>query len=105
MTLKELLSTNNLSLDLYEELENKTVEIVYYWYHHMIQNDMRRDIQDALDVGDYDLFVFYQQILNKPDICYLPDYASVYCDGNYIGKVWITPLTINLLTHSECECG
>lgn len=103
-TLKQFLSVD-LPFSLNEELENKTVEVVYYWYHHMMPDYMIYEVQKALDNADYDTFTFWQERLNHPDVCYLPDYACVFCEDDYIGKLFITPVTMNLLTYSECECG
>ena len=85
-------------------VENE-VEVVYYWYHHMIDKTMRDDIQKAIDTHDYETFMKYA---DKDVHCeFLPVSASIYSNGEFIGNVAIcqSKEAFSLITHSECECG
>lgn len=104
MTLKEFLSMcPPITLD--ETIGNKEIQIVYYWFHHMMPYDMQKEIQRVIDEADYKAFKSWSEKLNRPDICYLPDTAYVYCGDDYIGELPMGPQALYEITHSECECG
>lgn len=104
MTLQELVSMRP-PLILDEDLGNKEIQIVYYWYHHMMPSNVRDAIQRTIDEHDYALFKSWCSKLNRPDICYLPDVAYVYCGEDFIGELPMGPQTLYEITFSECECG
>lgn len=104
MTLSEFISMHP-PLTLNEDLCNKEISIVYYWYHHMLPLNVRDAIQRVIDEADYGLFKGWCNKLNRPDICYLPDVAYVYCEDDCIGELPMGPQTLYEITFSECECG
>ena len=104
MTLQELVSMRPpLTLD--EDLGNKDIQIVYYWYHHMMPSASLNAIRRTIDENDYALFKRWYSKLNSPDICYLPDEVYVYCGEDFIGALPMCEQTFSLITFSECECG
>lgn len=104
MTLSEFASMCP-PLILNEDLGNKEVGIIYYWYHHMLPFNVRDEIQRVIDEADYNAFKEWCSELNKPGICYLPDIAYVYCEDEFIGELPMSPQTLYEITFSECECG
>ena len=104
MILKELVSMHPpLSLD--EELGNKEIEVIYYWYHHMMPYEAREDIQHTIDEHDWSAFKKFYNQLNSANICYLPDKVYAYCDDDFIGHLPMGEQAFSLITYSECECG
>lgn len=81
------------------------VEVVYYWYHHMIDKKIRDNIQKAIDTRDYEAFMKYADEDVRCE--FLPVSASIYSNGEFIGNVAIcqSKEAFGLITHSECECG
>ena len=81
------------------------VEIVYHWYHHMIDKEIVDDIQNAIDTHDYETFMKYA---NK-DVRFefFPIDASIYANGKFVGNIAIfaEKEVFSLITYSECECG
>lgn len=104
MTLKEF-SSMHPPLILNEDISNKEIQIVYYWYHHMLPSNVRDAIQRTIDDADYALFKSWSKKLNRPEICYLPDTAYVYCGDDFIGELPMGPQTLYEITYCECECG
>lgn len=104
MTLQELVSMRPpLTLD--EELGNQEIQIVYYWYHHMLPSDERNAIQRSIDEHDYALFKAWRTKLNSSAMCYLPDEVYVYSGDDFIGSIPMGEQAFSLITYSECECG
>lgn len=104
MTLQELVSMRP-PLTLGEELGNQEIQIVYYWYHHMLPSDERNAIQRSIDEHDYALFKAWRTKLNSSVMCYLPDEVYVYCGDDFIGSIPMGEQAFSLITYSECECG
>lgn len=82
-------------------------EVIYYWYHHMIDSDVINDIQDTIDSHDYEKFMAYYNYLNSNECTFLPDYAYIFVDDDYFSKINIidSPEIFSKITYSECECG
>ena len=104
MTLQELVSMRP-PLTLGEDLGNKEIQIVYYWYHHMLPSDERNAIQRSTDEHDYELFKFWKYQLDKLETCCLPDEVYVYSGDDFIGSIPMGEQAFSLITYSECECG
>lgn len=106
MTLQELVFMRP-PLVLNEDLGNKEIQIVYYWYHHMLPSDKRNSIQRSIYEHDYELFKRWKYQLNSPNpnMCYLPDEVYVYCGNDCIGSIPMGEQAFSLITYSECECG
>lgn len=104
LKLKEFLSMCP-PLILNEEIQNKEISIVYYWYHHMMPSDIRDEIERVIEEADYTAFKEWSKKLNRPEICYLPDAAYVYCGDDFIGELPMDPQTLYEITYCECECG
>lgn len=86
--------------------DDKEVEIIYYWHHHMIDYNTRKNIQQAIDNHDFYSFMLYYDKLNTDNICYLPPIATILYDGKYVGWVALEDSYIfSMITYSECECG
>ena len=88
----------------------KGIEINYYWYHHGLAwcDDDSKEYEDynainkALECKQYDKFIELKK--EYPDC--LPDMASLYDNGEYIGDIDITiPENFMYITYSENECG
>lgn len=81
--------------------------VVYYWYHHMIDANIRKDIQSAIDNGDYEKFMAYYKSLNTNVCAFLPNEAYIYYEDDCIGSMDITcnKNVISFITFSESECG
>ena len=93
---------NGISLEHF----SKEVEIVYYWYHHMMSDNLRDKIQYVIDNHLFGEFIEYRNLLNDHDISYLPSTATIYCDGEIIGHMPICDtVPFSMITYSECECG
>ena len=85
---------------------DEDVEIVYYWYHHMIDNDIREAIQRTINEHDFNSFMLYYDGLNDDDICFLPPTASIYSNDKYVGEIALQDSDVfSMITYSECECG
>ena len=84
----------------------KNIEVAYYWYYHMIPNELRNEIQEAIDNHDFKAFKFYYDTLNTADMCFLPKEASIYCGDKHIGEIGIlNEGAFSMITFSESECG
>lgn len=115
MRLKELMDTCTVNLDIncytvgmkiHQKYLSANLEIVYYWYHHMIQDSLRDVISFVINNGLYTDFIELYNTLNTDEICYLPSEAYIYADGDCIGILPLDDSTaFNMITYSECECG
>ena len=94
----------NISTSDVVNLEDE-VEVIYYWYHHMIDKSIRDEIQTAIDNHDYKTFDKYFE--NDRYAWCLPTSAHICTDKDSIGTVMIcgNQEMFNLITYSECECG
>lgn len=97
-----------------EELLDKEVNLMYYWYHHMIDRDVVNQMNRAVKDKDFDKFIELRKKYNGlPDtegepLTFLPDYADVVTedDYDYIGRVDVTVKSnFNKITDSDYECG
>lgn len=97
-----------------EELLDKEVTLMYYWYHHMIDRDVVNQMNRAIKEKDFDKFIELRKKYNGlPDtegepLTFLPDYADVVTedDYDYIGRVDVTVKSnFNKITDSDYECG
>lgn len=82
-------------------------EVIYYWYHHMINSDIRDDIQNIIGNHDYKNFMVYYRTLNSDECTFLPDYAYISNDDGSFSEINITVGldAFSKITYSECECG
>ncbi len=89
------------------------MEVVYYWYHHMMNSRTRKEIQRCIDSKDFKGFMKWRGRLNRAnrdcpfDIEYLPDTALAY-SGDDDGVELIDILNqenFSKITFSESECG
>ena len=89
------------------ESKDRNFRVVYYWYHHMIDNNIRKDIQSAIDNGDYEKFIMYCEKLNTTACTFLPNEAYIYYGNDCIGEIDVTcnKDVISFITCSESECG
>lgn len=97
-----------------EELLDKEVTLMYYWYHHMIDRDVVNQMNKAVKDKDFDKFIELRNKYNGlPDtegepLTFLPDYADVVTedDYDYIGRVDVTVKSnFDKITDSDYECG
>ena len=97
-------------------------EYIYYWYHHMMPEKERKEIQTTLDNKDYFRFIelykeysikaiqygkYYEEFSTWCPMIFLPDTISVY-DSNTETFEYISVLekeNFEKITYSECECG
>ena len=97
-------------------------EYIYYWYHHMMPEKERKEIQTTLDNKDYFGFIelykeysikaiqygkYYEEFSTWCPMIFLPDTISVY-DSNTETFEYISVLekeNFEKITYSECECG
>lgn len=97
-------------------------EYNYYWYHHMLPDEERKEIQNAIESKDYDKFLeLYKEYQIKAiedgfyseeyktwyPMTYLPDTVYVYKDDSEEPELEYIACksTFKAITHSECECG
>lgn len=87
--------------------QDQNFGLVYYWYHHMIDSNVRKDIQSAIDNNDYEKFMNYYESLNTTACTFLPNEAYLYYGNDCIGEIDITcnEKLLSFITYSECECG
>ena len=97
-----------------EELLDKEVTLMYYWYHHMIDRDVVNQMNKAVKDKDFDKFIELRKKYNGlPDtegepLTFLPDYADVVTEDDYdfIGRVNVTVKSnFDKITDSDYECG
>lgn len=89
------------------------MEVVYYWYHHMMDEKNRKSIQKCIDRKNFRTFMKWYQRLNgsggkrKFDIVYLPDTAFVYSDdSSEPDEICILEReNFMKITYAESECG
>lgn len=111
MTLKELIRmcpvivVDNCENVIKQNIDSD-IDVVYYWYHHMLPDSLRDGIQFVIENGLYADFIELCDALNTDEICYLPKEASIYVDGTYIGTLLIfNGISFRMITYSEYECG
>jgi len=104
-----------------EQIEEKPIEINYYWYHHGMPSIDKEKIQKAIDEKDFDTFINFYKKYNSEGIkkgifikdlnsfcpiVYLPDTATWVAKDNVVH--WLDILNkdnFNRITFSENECG
>lgn len=93
----------------------------YYWYHHMMPNDERKKIENALNDKDYFAFLelykkysiqaikygsYYKEFNSWIPMTFLPNQISVWDGEDFIEYLNILDKdNFDKITHHECECG
>ena len=97
-----------------EELLDKEVTLMYYWYHHMIDRKVVDEMNKAVKNKDFDKFIELRNKYNGlpstdgEPLEFLPQYADVVTeeDYDYIGRVDVTVKSnFDKITDSDYECG
>jgi len=97
-----------------DELLDKEVTLMYYWYHHMIDRDVVKQMDKAVKDRDFDEFIKLRKQYNGlldtegEPLTFLPDYADVVTedDYDYIGRVDVTVKSnFDKISDSDYECG
>lgn len=83
------------------------VDVVYYWYHHMMSYEKMKKIQKAIDNHDFETFEKYEEEYEDCGITYFPSNAIIYKGDESIGSVRVIwdKDTFSLINFSESECG
>ena len=96
-------------------------EYIYYWYHHMMPSEERKEIEKVLNEKDYFKFVdiykkysiesinngFYdEEFCCWSPMIFLPTQISVWDGDEHEGYVSILEKeNFEKITFYECECG
>ena len=92
----------------YINSHKKDNQLTYYWYHHMIPNELRECISKIINKHDFYSFVFLKNLLERNDlVCYLPEHAYVAVDGieEYQQVNIMNEEDFSRIYYEECECG
>lgn len=98
-------------------------EYVYYWYHHMMPDDERKEIERVLAEKDYEAFVelykkytvlsmkygsYNEELETWFPMTFLPSHICVYGteaeefeEDEYV----LSKPAFMKITYAECECG
>ena len=81
------------------------IRIIYLWYWHLDPRVNTKEIDEAIKNHDWKTFNKWMEWQKKQTLLYLPDWAEVYINEEYIGQVTITKETFDLITDNDHECG
>lgn len=83
------------------------VEVVYYWYHHLMPKEDAKQIQIAIDNHDFETFDKYYEKYEVSNMVFFPSEAVIYKDDDMVGTVRVLydSNMFNLICASESECG
>lgn len=88
-----------------ENIIIKEFEIIYFWYHHLNPKVNKRKVETAINNHKWKKFKKWLKWQEEQDFVYFPEYAVVYINGEYFGRLLINEQTFNLITDNEYECG
>ena len=96
-------------------------EYIYYWYHHMMSDTERQNIEKVLKDKDYFAFIelykkysieaiqyghYYEEFQSWCPMTFLPNQISVWDGEHFIEHLSILDKeNFDKITFSECECG
>lgn len=97
------------------------MQYIYYWYHHMMPDNERKEIEKALNEKDYFKFIdlykkysieaikygqYIEEFQSWCPMIFLPDQISIWNGDNHEGYLSILDKeNFEKITHHECECG
>ena len=97
------------------------MQYIYYWYHHMMPDNERKEIEKALNEKDYFKFIdlykkysieaikygqYIEEFQSWCPMIFLPDQISIGNGDNHEGYLNILDKeSFEKITHYECECG
>lgn len=83
------------------------VDVVYYWYDHLMPDEKRKKIQKAINNHDFKTFKKYEEEYEGCGMTYFPSSAFIYKGDEAIGSVCVvwSEDTFSLINFSESECG
>lgn len=81
------------------------IHVVYLWYYHLNPNVNTKEIEKAIDNHDWKTFKKWLEWQKTQPLMYFPDYADVYINKEYVGKLIINEENFNLITCNDYECG
>ena len=97
-------------------------EYIYYWYHHMMPDEQRKEIHETIENKNYFKFIdlykkyaiesikygrYYEEFQAWCPMTYLPNYITVFDEqGEIIDELCILDKeNFEKITYDECECG
>ena len=97
------------------------MQYIYYWYHHMMPDNERKEIEKVLNEKDYFKFIdlykkysieaikygqYIEEFQSWCPMTFLPDQISIWNRDNHEGYLSILDKEKKKkITHHECECG
>ena len=97
------------------------MQYIYYWYHHMMPDNERKEIEKVLNEKDYFKFIdlykkysieaikygqYIEEFQSWYPMTFLPDQISIWNGDNHEGYLSILDKeNFEKITHHECECG
>lgn len=94
---------------------------VYYWYHHMMPKDERKNIEKVLDEKDYFEFLnlykkytiqaiklgeYSEELQSWIPMIFLPNYISCWDGEDYLYDLPVLDKNnFEKITDYDCECG
>lgn len=97
------------------------MKYIYYWYHHMMPEDERKEIEKSLNEKDYFKFIdlykkysieaikhgqYIEEFQSWCPMTFLPYQISIWNGDNHEGYLSILDKdSFEKITYYECECG
>lgn len=97
------------------------MQYIYYWYHHMMPDNERKEIEKVLNEKDYFKFIdlykkysieaikygqYIEEFQSWCPMTFLSDQISIWNGDNHEGYLSILDKeSFEKITHHECECG
>ena len=85
--------------------KDKNVSIVYLWYTHMSPKVKTKEISNAINNHDWKTFKKWLAWQSKEPLEYFPKTAAVFYGNEYVGELFITEQTFELIMDNDYECG
>lgn len=102
---KNFILCDEFSIDTITTFKDSEVECIYYWYDHLTRGtESFNNILASLNDKDWKKFCLYFENKEK-HFCTLPQDIAVFVKNKLLGHLRMNKETIQLLTHSEYECG